>query len=418
MTDLRRLLCTAAAGLAALASAAPVEAQSTAIVNARIAQEAGPPVRGTIVFQDGRIVAAGADAAVPVGATTVDAGGRLVTPGLIHPYSQLGLVEVGSVSDTRETNMEGEVNASYQVRDGLNPASVRIPVARAEGVTTALTVPSGGLVAGQATAIDLAGAGVLDMEIKAPVAMAITLGEGSKEAGGGTRAGEFDRLRSLFRDAREYQRRQADYRRGAIQPLSAPAADLEALLPVLRGEVPILARVRRRSDIEATLRLAREFSLHLVIVGGNEAWQVAPALAAAKVPVVVDPYANIPRFDGLATRYENAALLNQAGVTVLIYETEEGGPRDLRYAAGQAIRYGLPRDAALRAVTSAVADAFGLEGYGRIVTGAVADLVIWDGDPFDFSGAPARIFIRGREISRENRQTELRERYRTLPPSY
>jgi imidazolonepropionase-like amidohydrolase len=304
------------------------------------------------------------------------------------------------------------------VRDGLNPASVRIPVARAEGVTTALTVPSGGLVPGQAMAIDLAGDGVLDMEITAPVAMVVTLGEGSKNAGGGTRAGEYDRLRSLFRDAREYQRRQADYRRGAIQPLSAPAADLEALLPVLRGEIPVLATVRRRSDIEATLRLAQEFSLHLVILGGNEAWQVAPALAAAGVPVIVDPYANIPTFDGLATRYDNAALLNQAGVPVLIYETESGGARDLRFAVGQAIRYGLPRDAALRSVTGAVADAFGLAGYGRIAPGAVADVILWDGDPFDFSGAPARIFIRGREVSRENRQTELRDRYRTLPPSY
>ena len=174
----------------------------------------------------------------------------------------------------------------------------------------------------------------------------------------------------------------------------------------------------RASDIENALRLGEEYELDLIILGGAEAWQVADILAERFIPVVVDPFANVPSFDGLAIRYDNATLLHEAGVPVLLYESETGGPRNLRFAAGMAVRNGLPRHEAFRAITTGPATAFGLTDYGTIEVGKVANVVVWDGDPLDFSGAPAHVFIRGIEQSMDSRQQELLDRYRTLPPEY
>lgn len=403
-----------------LAAAGALPAQTVAITGATVYPVSSPKIENaTILMQDGRITAIGPSVPVPAGAVRVDATGRWVTPGLIHAATTLGLSQVGSIAATNESEREGDIDASFNVADGLNPAVVNIPVARSQGVTSAISRPTGGLIAGQAILIDLEGVTIADLLVVSPVAMVVNLNEGSKSAGGGSRAGVIQRLRRLFRDALEYERRKPDYQRRQMQELSAADTELEALLPVLHGLLPVYAAANRKSDIDNALTLAREFGLRLVILGGAEAWKSAPALAQAKVPVAVYPLNNLPSFDGPGARSDNATLLAAAGVPVIIVEGETGGPRDLRFAAGHSIRNGLSWDLALRAVTLAPAAAFGLaDRLGSLETGKMANLVVWSGDPFEFATRPEHVFIEGHEVPLTSRMTELFNRYRTLPPQY
>jgi len=402
------------------ATAAPALAQTIAITGGTVYPVSGPRIeRGTVLIQDGRITAVGSNVAIPAGATRIDATGHWVTPGLFHASTTLGLAQVGSVPNTNEASRSGDLDPAFNVAEGINPDVVNIPVARLGGVTAAVSRPVGGLIAGQAVLVSLAGDRIEELVVQSPAAMILDLSENSKSAGGGSRAGVLQRLREVFRDALEYERRRADYRKRDMQELSAPEAELEALLPVLKGTVPVMAIANRQSDILSTLRLAREFNLKVMILGGSEAWKVAADLARARVPVAVYPLVNIPRFDGPGARSDNATLLAAAGVPVIIVEGESGGPRNLRFAAGHAVRNGLPWDQALRAVTLEPARALGLDQrYGSLEAGKIADVVVWSGDPFEFSSQAAHVIIRGEEVPLTSRMTELRERYRTLPPAY
>src|SRR6266487_4166320 len=197
------------------------------------------------------------------------------------------------------------------------------------------------------------------------------------------------------------------------------AADLEALLPVLHGQEPLIAYANRRSDIESALRLAREFKLKLVLAGAQEGWQIAGEIAQAGVPVLVEPLDNIPSYDALGIRYENAGLLTKAGVKVALMETDTHNSRNLRQQAGNAVAYGMTWDQVLRAVTLSPAEMFGVaDRYGSLEPGKVANVVVWSGDPFEFATGVEHVLIRGKEIPLKSRQTELLERYRKLPPNY
>lgn len=399
-------------------------AQTIAITGGTVYPVSGPKLdNATVLIRDGRIAAVGTNVAIPAGATRIDAAGKWVTPGLIDGGGQLGLTEIGAVTGTNDATLQGnDVAASFNVAEGINPASALIAVTRIEGVTTTLAAPGGGglLIRGQAVLIDLDGSTIERMLVRtAPAAMVANLHEGSKSAGGGSRAGVAARLRRVLNDAREYARRRTDYNRAQMQALSAPAADLEALQPVLRGELPLIAVANRRSDIETALRIAREYRLRLILAGAAEGWMVAREIAAAGVPVLVQPLDNIPSYDALGIRYENAAMLAAAGVKVVLMETDTHNSRNLRQQAGNAVAYGIPWEQALRAVTLTPAEVFGVaDRYGSLEPGKVANVVVWSGDPFEFSTGVEHVYIRGREIPLRSRQTELLERYKTLPPKY
>ena len=181
------------------------------------------------------------------------------------------------------------------------------------------------------------------------------------------------------------------------------------------GKQPLVVKAERVSDIRAALRLAKEYGLKLVIAGGSEAWMVAPELAAAKVPVIVQPTQNLPSsFDGLNSRMDSAALLSAEGVKVLI--STMGEPhmvRTLAQEAGNAVAWGLPHTEALRAVTQDVAAAFGLE-EGRVAPGAPADLVLWNGDPLEVSSRPVGMWLAGKQVPLTSRQQALLQKYKTL----
>lgn len=396
-------------------------AQTIAITGGTVYPVSGPKIENaTVLIRDGRIAAVGANVAVPSGATRIDASGKWVTPGLIDGAGQMGLREIGAVQNTNESRLRGnEVAAAFNVLEGINPASTLIAVNRIEGVTTTLAVPNGSLIWGQAALIDLDGNTIEAMRVKSPAAMVADLSEGAKDAGGGSRAGVAQRLRRVLNDAREYAQRRNEYRRAQIQELGASAADLEALQPVLRGELPLVVVANRRSDIETALRIAREYKVRLILGGAAEGWMIPNEIAAAGVPVLVEPLQNIPTYDALGIRYENAAMLTKGGVKVALLETATENTRNLRQQAGNAVATGMTWEQALRAVTLTPAEIFGVaDRYGSLEVGKVANVVVWSGDPFEFSTGVEHVLIRGRDIALRSRQTELLERYKTLPPKY
>ncbi|MFN2571613.1 MAG: hypothetical protein ABR537_08390 [Gemmatimonadales bacterium] len=196
-------------------------AQTIAITGGTVYSASGPKIENaTVLIRDGRIAAVGSNIAVPAGATRIDASGKWVTPGLIDGGGQMGLTEIGAVEGTNEAGLrDSAVAASFNVLEGINPASVLIPVTRIEGVTTTLAMPSGNFVRGQAVLIDLDGRTVESMLIKSPAGMVVSLNEDSKGAGAGSRAGTAARLRRVLTDARIYAQRRSDYQRGQTQTL-------------------------------------------------------------------------------------------------------------------------------------------------------------------------------------------------------
>lgn len=422
MPRIRNSLAALGAGALLLGLESSASAQTIAITGGRVHTVRGAPIEnGTVLIRDGRIVAVGANVTIPGDARRIDATGKVVTPGLINGATALGLREIGAVGETVEVRAQGEdaIAASVRVWDGLNPSSVLIAPSRDEGVTSVVVLPAGGLLAGQAAFVDLTEGSVPDMVVRGPVAMVGQLGSAA-QTGTGSRAEMFAKLREVLDDARVYARRRADFERGASRELAARRLDLEALQPVLRGELPLLLDVDKASDIQAALRLAREYEVRLAILGGAEAWMVASELAAARVPVLTGAMNNIPgSFSTLGSRQENAAMLRSAGVQVVIVggAGEAFNVRNIRQEAGNAVAYGLPWEEALRGVTLAPAELFGVaDRYGTLEAGRVANLVVWSGDPFEFSTDAEHVFVRGREIPGDSRQMQLMERYRRPGP--
>ena len=395
---------------------AALAAQSIAITGGTVFPVSGPKIeRGTVLIRDGKIMAVGANVTIPADAQRVDATGKWVTPGLIHAASRAGL-SVSSLFNFSESSVQGDVNPSFSPLEGVDPLALTIAQTRTGGVTTAVLTPGGSFLPGTAAVIDLAGEELPDLAVSNRTALVLLLTDESKEAGGGSRAGTLARLRRLFADALEYDKRKGDYQRAQIQTLAAPAKELEALLPALHGQMPVYVVANRRMDIENALRLKREYHLKMVLQGGVEAWLVAKQLAAAGVPVVVEPMRDIPSFDGLQARLDIATVLHDAGVEVIIAQGDAGGDRNLRWIAGNAVRNGLGWDEALKSITLSPARVFGLADRGSLDAGQVANVVIWSGDPLDFASAPDAVYIRGQAQRLRTRETELFERYRKLPP--
>ncbi|MBV9881212.1 MAG: amidohydrolase family protein [Gemmatirosa sp.] len=410
------------------AAAASAGAQTIAITGATIHPVSGPKIdNGTIVIENGRITAVGASVAVPNGARRIDASGKVVTPGFVNSGTQLGVVDLGAVSDTRDVNARGkdQIAASFTVWDGLNPANVLIPPARADGITSVVVVPGNGLISGQAAFVDLAGTVVTDMVRKAPVGMVAQIGD-APSAGTSARGELLNRLREVLTDARAYRTHKAQYEANQTRTYAASRADLEALQPVLDRREPLIVQADRASDIQAALHLAKQFDVRVVIAGGAEAWEVAAELATAKVPVLTGAMNNIPTtFSSLGQRQENAGLLAKAGVLVALVGNAGGGDeelfnvRNVRFEAGNAVSYGMTWDQALRAVTLTPAEVFGVADHvGALKVGMDANLVVWSGDPFEFATRAEHVFIKGVEHDEPTRQDLLIQRYRTVPPNY
>jgi imidazolonepropionase-like amidohydrolase len=412
----------------AIAMVAPAGGQTIAIIGGKVYPVSGPPIEGgTVVIMNGKIAAVGRNVLIPAGAQRIDATGKIVTPGFVNAATQLGVQEVSEVSDTRDMSARGKDNiaAAFTVWDGLNPNSVMMAPARKEGITSFIVMPTGGLVAGQAALLDVVPGTTTDMIIRAPVAMIAEVGD-PRSAGLNARGELIVKLRELLDDTRFFRTHRDAFDRAQTRPFAASRLDLQAMIPVIEGRLPLVITVDRASDIDAAMRLAREFNVKLIVGGGAEAWMMADRLAAAHIPVLTGAMNNIPAgFAALGQRQENAALLRKAGVSVAIIGNAGGGDeeafnvRNLKQEAGNAVAYGMTWDDALHAVTLAPAEIFGVaDRVGSLQPGREGNAVVWSGDPFEFTTKVEHVFVRGHEYNDKTRQDLLMERYKTLPNTH
>jgi imidazolonepropionase-like amidohydrolase len=397
----------------------PALAQSIAIRNGEVHTVSGPVIRGgTVVLEGGVIAAVGQDVAIPDGARIIDATGKVVTPGLFDSSTRLGITEVGSYQGTSDgSSANDRMTAAFNVSEGINPNSTLIPVTRVEGITRAVVAPGGGvsLIAGTSALINLGGARLSTMVEKTPVAMYAALGERGAGYEGGARPLALLRLREVFQDAMDYAEYRAAFDAGSRRDYALSRLDLEALVPVVRGEIPLVLAVSRASDILTALRLKEEYDLDLVLSGVGEGWMVAEDIAAAGVPVMTNAASNLPTFEALGACYENVARMHEAGVTVMLSSFDGYNVRNLKQEAGIAVSYGMPHEAALRSVTLTPAEVWGVaDEVGSLEPGKAGDVVVWSGDPFELLTSVDHVFINGEEISYESRQRALFEKYRTL----
>jgi imidazolonepropionase-like amidohydrolase len=396
-------------------AAAPV-----AIVDARIEVGDGTTIdKGTIVVDNGKIVAVGAAAVVPANAERIDGRNKVVTPGLIATGSQLGIIEVSLERFTVDAEVDGNVWGTsvpaFRAIDGFNPLSPRIPIDREQGITSVVVTPWGNLIYGQGFVVDTSGT-LASTKAATRAAMFASLnGWGARAAGGGARGGVFLRLREIFDDVRFYQANKAAFDRAGARELSMPRVHLEAMIDVVTGRLPLVVRVDRASDIQALLAFAAEQKVRVIIDGGAEAWLLADELAKAKVPVLLQPSTMEPRsFDALRARDDVAAILQKAGVTVVISAgATDNGTTRVRQEAGVAVSYGLPYAAAIEAITRAPARVFGVDAtVGTLSVGKRADVVMWSGDPLETSTVTELVLVKGERMSLDTRQKQLAAKYR------
>jgi imidazolonepropionase-like amidohydrolase len=417
------------AAVAALVVASTnANAQTIAITGGTVYPVSGPKIEnGTVIIRDGRVAAFGAGIAIPGDAQRVDARGKWVVPGFINSATTLGLSEAGSpqfsggYNDASARGNSG-ISASFEAWKGLNPASTLFGPARAEGVTSVVVAPGGGMVRGTVALIDLIDApSAREMLRKGPAAM---LGNFGNPGSGQTnsRAEYWAKWRLLLDDVKSYQSRRAAFESGSTREFLASKADMEALIPVVTGAMPLILDVERSSDILEAIAFAKEYGLKLWLAGASEGWMVAREIAAAGVPVLTGAMNNIPGdFSSLGSRQENAALLRAAGVTVILIGNGPGDAnsfnvRNIRQEAGNAVAYGMSWEDALRAITLVPAEVMGVsDRVGAIAVGRDANIAVWSGDPFEFSSVAERVFVRGREFTAKSRQDLLTERYLTLP---
>ncbi len=406
----RGLALFAIASMSLLSSRALAEC--VALEGGRLALPGARPASGTVVMRDGKIVSAGPDASVPADCRRVSALNKTITAGFIDPAATTGVAEIDLEPATVSTDAGGTdpVRAAFRVADGYDPRASTVAVSRMGGVTSAVIEPVGGTVSGQSAWVDFAGATQAEAVRRAPVAVAVQL---STTVGSSLRM-----LRELLDDAKRFVTQRDAWERGQSRQFPWSRLDLEALQPVIEGKIPLVIGADRSADVEAVLRLASEMKIRIVIRGGAEAHLVAAQLARAGVGVIVDPYLYGPAaFSQARASRNNAARLHQAGVTVAISSFSAHNLRRLRQLAGNAVREGLPWETALRAITAAPAELFGMEGYGVLAPGAIANVAVWNGDPLEIATQLEQVFVHGTSMPMRSRQTELLERYRKLPGS-
>jgi len=421
-----------------------------AITHARLETvTAGAIDDGTIILENGRIAALGRNIAIPPNARVIDAARGVVTPGIIASSTNITLNEVNMVASTRDDASGDRLSAGFDVTYAVNPASTLLAIARQTGVTHSIVTPTVGrvsfgseeqdhralqgggddvgtqpaLFAGQAAIVQLA-AGT-DPLMRAKVAVVLDLGEAGASRAGGSRGASLQLVRSALADARHFSQHRSAYERGETRDYGLPMVDLEALVPVVQGRTPLLVRVNRAADIRQALRLAREANIRVILEDAEEGWLVADEIRAARVPVLIDPQADLPRsFESLAARLDNAARLQRAGVTIAIKGSKNfNSLRPVRINAGTAVAYGLTRDEALAAITINPARIWNIaERTGSLEIGKDADVVLWNGDPLETLSYPLRVFIGGVEQPAGSRRQELRDRYMHdedgYPPAY
>lgn len=403
----------------ALATAGAVHAENLFIQNASLHHaDKGVQTGQHVLIRGERIVAIGADIKPDADSRIIDAKGRPVTVGFMNAHTGLGTMEIELEDSTVDNATPDErFGASFDLADIINPDSVLIPYNRMMGLTRAVVTPGVGhdVFGGQSSIIKLAGD---DLVLRRDAAVIANYGGIANGAQEGSRASALLAMRQAFEDARDYAANKAAFQRGERRDYSLPYRDLEALLPVLDGSVPLIVAVERAQDIRAILKLGRTFKLKLVLLGASEGHRVAKDIAAANAAVILAPMENLPgSFDTLSASLQNAAKLHQAGVKLAFTSNAGDSPSHnahlVRQGAGNAVAQGLPTEAALAALTINPAEIFGIaDRYGKLTAGFDADIVVWSGDPLEVTSYPDHVIVAGTEQPLLSRQTRLRDRYR------
>lgn len=426
------------ATLGSSALALDAVAADTVIRNARIVTVSGPVIeRGSVLISGSRIAALGSDVVVPPGAVVIDGSGKTLYPGLIDGLTRIGLVEVGSgAPGTVDTNETGDVNPHAKAWVALHPHSELIPVARANGVTAVLSAPGGGLISGQSALIRLSGTTPDALVVKTPVGMHMvyptgrpvfditqlfqepelrTFEERQRERRRNQEK-ELNRLKNLLEEAKAYGAALDAAKAGKAEP-PKPDLPMEALAPVARGELPVIMHADAEDDIKAALKFADERRLKLIVAGGLEAWRCADLLKQSDAAVLLN-VDRLPRreSDAYDAAYANPAALHRAGVRFAIVSDDASQVRNLPYEAAMARAYGLPAAAAIRAITLAPAEIFGVEErLGSLDVGKDANLFLATGDIMDHRSQVTHVFIDGVPQSLETRHTRLYDEFKGRP---
>jgi imidazolonepropionase-like amidohydrolase len=414
-------------------------ATTIAITHAKIFTLAGAPIDdGVLVIKDGKIAAVGTNVDVPSGAQVIDGKGLQVYPGLFDPVTQIGLSEVSAVSATVDNTETGSINPDAVAADAVLPSSEHIPVTRAAGITEVLAVPASGgfdsrgssnLLGGQASAIHLAGWTINDMLIKKSVAMVIdwpTIDTESFDFATFTRKQkpyseakqeydkQVDELSDWLDNARHYaiawgHGGPAEYRRDL---------KLEALVPVIRGELPVLVFASRVREIREAVEFCDKQKIKMILAGGAESYKVKDLLRSRNIPVILQPTLTEPldEDDPYDRSLTTAAELADAHVKFAFGSFDNSFARRLGQQAANAVAHGLAYEEALKAVTIYPAQIFGLsDQLGTLENGKIANIIVTNGDPLELTTDVRYLFIKGQLTSTDNKHKSEYEKYLNRP---
>ena len=407
-------------------------AGDVAITNATIVTVTGETIEnGTLLIQDDRIAALGTDVDIPAGVEVIDARGLFVYPGMIDASTTLGLYEVGAVSATVDASEMGTYNPHIEAAVAINPHSVHIPISRVNGITSALVVPGGGVISGQSALINLNGWTPEEMVVKAPVGLHIqfprlpreddqsrqrTQAQKKKDTKERTEK-EIKALIDVFQKAKRYAATWDAYMKSMKPPAPEKDLMLEALVPVVKQELPVIVSVYTERDIKNAVEFVDTLNVKAIFHGVNEGWKVAPLLSEKGIPVLVCPVMRSPGpKDPYDAIYANAGVLHKAGVKIAFVTESAPDVRSLPYHAGMAAAFGLPREQALKAVTIYPAEIFGVaDKLGSLEVGKLANVIVTDGDPLEMRTQIKHVFIAGEKVPITSKHKALYEKFRKRP---
>ena len=365
-----------------------------------------PAFVGDIYIKDGLIEAIGN---LDIESSqTVDASGKIITPGFIAATTALGIIEIGALDVTRDDESD-YLNMGFSIFRGFNPNSTLIPWNRSNGLTSAITLP-------QQTSLPLAGMGsyfILDgaIEISGTKDMVML---GRIGASSGSRSEDFDILEGLFKLGKLAKSK--SYEKVLEQPLAEflelHPQDVAALDMLVNKKIPLIMETNRATDILHLIDLKNKYKINMVLAGIEDAPLVLKSLVESNIPVIINPMDNIPdSFDELSSSLKLASVLNKAGVKIIFDSDRSHNYHLIRQGAGNAVAYGMDYNDAISGLSKNVADVFGLKGRGSIQKGFAADILVWEFDPLEPSSIPIHIYINGKEVDLTTRSSRLKDRY-------
>ncbi len=392
-----------------------------AIKGARIIPVVGEDIdQGIILIKEGKIEDVGKTVTIPSGAQVIEAKGLFAYPGMIDSFSFLGLQEISSIRATVDSSETGRFNPQVRAIEALRPDSMHIPIARANGITAAVVVPTGGLISGQAGLIRLVGWTPEEMVIKSPVAMHIQFPSIPRFRGREAQPREetskqVEELKDLLNKARSYQKIKDAAQKNTLLPLPEFDETLEFLIPVVNGQLPVMISVQAENDIKTAIKFVKDEKLKAIFFGVVDGWKVAEDIKNSGIPVVFGSLYAMPSKwdDGYDALYRNPGVLAKAGVKFAFSSSSASLAKDLPYHAAKAAAFGLDKREALKGVTIYPAQIFGVEGMmGSLEKGKAANIVLADGDILELRTNIKQVFIDGTQTELSSIYEELLEKFK------